>query len=315
MKKHSAFSLIELSIVVLIIGVLIAGVTQSTRLVKQARLRTARALTQSSPVTSMTGLLAWYETSLENSLVTTPTTSPCTAATRVYAQNDADEVLCWSDNNSQVSLSQRLNASATTGSTAPHYFQNIFNGGIPAVRFDGGDSMPITTTLGALMVGQSYTMFVVEQKRASATTSYFFGDDGTACASTTNPCFGYVSDQVINLGGTTTVLTSGTVAALAYSTPLTRIHTGMLDTATTTLTAGKRYWYNGGAAAGDASDALTTTLTAFATPTIGKVGASALYFTGDIAEIIIFNRALKTEERLAVEAYLGKKYGVSVAIS
>jgi prepilin-type N-terminal cleavage/methylation domain-containing protein len=41
-KPSKAFSLKELSIVVLIIGILIAGVTQGSRLVRQSRLSTAQ---------------------------------------------------------------------------------------------------------------------------------------------------------------------------------------------------------------------------------------------------------------------------------
>ncbi|MFM7620300.1 MAG: prepilin-type N-terminal cleavage/methylation domain-containing protein, partial [Alphaproteobacteria bacterium] len=48
--KTQAFSLIELSIVILIIGILVAGVTQSSRLVNQFRLTSARNITLSSPL-------------------------------------------------------------------------------------------------------------------------------------------------------------------------------------------------------------------------------------------------------------------------
>lgn len=47
-KFNKAFSLIELSIVILIIGILVAGVTSSSRLINQMRLTSARTLTQSS---------------------------------------------------------------------------------------------------------------------------------------------------------------------------------------------------------------------------------------------------------------------------
>jgi len=40
-----AFSLIELSIVVLIVGILIAGVTQGSRLIRESKVKTARTLT------------------------------------------------------------------------------------------------------------------------------------------------------------------------------------------------------------------------------------------------------------------------------
>ncbi|MFM7620327.1 MAG: prepilin-type N-terminal cleavage/methylation domain-containing protein [Alphaproteobacteria bacterium] len=60
-KISQAFSLIELSIVILIIGILVAGVTQSSRLVTQFRLLSARNMTQSSPVPTIKDLLIWVE--------------------------------------------------------------------------------------------------------------------------------------------------------------------------------------------------------------------------------------------------------------
>lgn len=48
MKKNSAFSLIELSIVILIVGIIIAGVTQSSSLIRKMRLSSARQLTSTS---------------------------------------------------------------------------------------------------------------------------------------------------------------------------------------------------------------------------------------------------------------------------
>ena len=56
---QKAFSLIELSIVILIIGILVAGVTQSSRLVSQFRLISARNITLSSPVPTIKNLAYW----------------------------------------------------------------------------------------------------------------------------------------------------------------------------------------------------------------------------------------------------------------
>lgn len=66
-KNKKAFSLIEISIVILIIGILIAGVTQSSRLVEISRISSARTLTKSSPVHSIKNLAGWYEATLEES--------------------------------------------------------------------------------------------------------------------------------------------------------------------------------------------------------------------------------------------------------
>jgi len=60
--SNKAFSLIELSIVILIIGILVAGVTSSSRLVKRMKIITAQNLTTSSPISSIKDLIFWYET-------------------------------------------------------------------------------------------------------------------------------------------------------------------------------------------------------------------------------------------------------------
>ena len=51
--KQKAFSLIELAIVLLIIGVIIAGIFAGNFLIKKARISTARTLTNSSAVHSI----------------------------------------------------------------------------------------------------------------------------------------------------------------------------------------------------------------------------------------------------------------------
>jgi len=50
-SKKVAFSLLELSVVILIIGLLVIGITKGKRIIDQARLRSSLALTNSSPIT------------------------------------------------------------------------------------------------------------------------------------------------------------------------------------------------------------------------------------------------------------------------
>jgi type II secretory pathway pseudopilin PulG len=68
-KKLLAFSLIELSIVVLIIGILIAGITQGSRLIQQSKIKTAQNQTTNSPVNSIPDLNLWLETTLDGSVI------------------------------------------------------------------------------------------------------------------------------------------------------------------------------------------------------------------------------------------------------
>ena len=65
--KNSAFSLIEVSIVFLVVAILIIGASQGYGLVKSARISNARSITAKSPISSTPDLLAWYETTSKDS--------------------------------------------------------------------------------------------------------------------------------------------------------------------------------------------------------------------------------------------------------
>ncbi len=118
MKKtySKAFSLIELSIVILVIGVLIAGVIQGANMVKKSQLQTARNLTTSSPVSGVKDLMLWYETSLESSFKTTEAA-------------DNTQISVWYDNNKQSMA--KNNATQATSTNQPKFIENVFEG-IPA---------------------------------------------------------------------------------------------------------------------------------------------------------------------------------------
>jgi hypothetical protein len=81
-----------------------------------------------------------------------------------------------------------------------------------------------------------------------------------------------------------------------------------MSCAGTTIKARK----NGALFANGAFNVGVTTLNAFA---IGARPTSTItsFFTGDIAEIIIYSRALSDTEVASIEDYLGNKWGISVA--
>ena len=154
-SSHSkAFSLVELSIVILIIGILIAAVSQGLDLLADYRITTAQKLTKTSRVSSIDGLVLWYETSLDESFSTADETEGA-----VIAQ--------WNDVNPQASI--KLNAKAgqktdstqitynvaaggTSGNTSgPTYIENGINR-LPTLRF---------TNNGA----SAYRYLVVDQRR------------------------------------------------------------------------------------------------------------------------------------------------------
>lgn len=287
MKK--AFSLIELSIVILIIGILVAGITQSSRLIAQFRLQSARNLTINSPVNSIKDLAVWFETSLESSFISTEA-------------EDGSAISVWNDINPQSSYKR----SATQGTTnrKPYFRERIINNALPVVRFFDtnidatGDRMNFD---GNFFVQSNYTIFAVEQ-RTSSSAGYFFGDESGGSSGVR--CGYYLGTNISCVNMSTGIL----VAVPAYSSPILREHTLQLKDGQL------RYWLNGGVTP-DASylSPLVDAITSAANMRIGYHALSGGDFTGDIAEIIIFDRALTTQERQEVEEYLSKKYSLIIS--
>lgn len=68
--NKKAFTIIEISIVILVISVMIAGVITSKSMLTKSRLANAQSLTQQSYVNEISNdLIAWYETWLEGSFI------------------------------------------------------------------------------------------------------------------------------------------------------------------------------------------------------------------------------------------------------
>ncbi|MBU6339581.1 MAG: prepilin-type N-terminal cleavage/methylation domain-containing protein [Rickettsiales bacterium] len=293
-KKLKAFSLIELSIVILIIGILIAGVSQSSNLFRKSQLLIAQNLTKTSPVSGIKNLAAWYETSLSSSF-------------GITVIEDGSAIDTWYDNNPQSTL--KINATQSNASLKPIFYENVFPNGIPGVRFDGtNDKMMFD---GSFLIGSEYTVFAVEQKRSSATPWKFIlgGGIGSSYASF---AFGYDdADNKFSGGGTYGLNMNYVDNALSYTQPTARMHTAMLQ-----KNIARSYWLNGGVTPektnSDATFVIPSSNLAN-TMTIGSYPPTTTYYNGDVAEIILFTRALTTEERQSIEAYLSKKYNITIS--
>lgn len=283
MKKQTAFSLIELSIVILIIGILVAGITQSSRLVKQFRLKTAQTLTQSSPVHSIKDLMLWYETSMEGSIAESEAVNGLPVST-------------WYDYNKQNV--NKINATSSS-SARPFYTEDAINS-LPVLRFDGSDDL--LNFDGSQLIASAYTVFIVEQRRAAlgSTDSPLMG--GTTGSGRQNLHILYRDETTFNFSDYANDLG---YSIGSYTVPTPRIHTCYQSTVD-----GRKYWLNGGTSADSADDTLTDTLTSYTASALGRYHTR--FFNGDIAEVIIFTRALKKEERQAVETYLSKKYNIKI---
>ncbi len=308
-SKNKAFSLIELSIVVLIIGILISGVTQGSRLIKASKLQTAKTLTLSSDVNSIKDLAMWLETSLDNSVTI----------------DSSSTVTRWNDINPQ-SMS-KINAYNTIPG-GPVYVENVING-LPVIQFYLESEIPANQRFGeritvdpnglglSFLANTNYTIFVVEQRVSSGSldgkNSMFLSGHGLISPSI-NLQIGYSSGK--NFIWDHTGVTTAVKDASDWNIPVTlsaaitpRIHTFKFDT-----TKGKYYSMKSNISApysATNADAIGKPLVSYYGAAIGGMSSGSEDLS--IAEMIIFTRALSTDEIKSVEAYLGKKYAIKIS--
>jgi hypothetical protein len=162
---------------------------------------------------------------------------------------------------------------------------------------------------GSALVNSDYTIFVVEKIGVIAGTSraYFLAG----------------RDQLINgnlhLGHRNNTSYSITQAHygndLDYTrTPALHITAPAMHSFWFSTSGGKKYWNNGGVDA-DASDSETSATAALVSYNGAKIALylTNYYYKGDIAEIIMFSRALSDKDRQAVESYLSKKWAIKIS--
>lgn len=288
--KKFAFSLIEISMVILIIGMLIAGISQGIDLYQDAKLSTARTLTKNSRINRIPDLELWLETTLDESFI---------SSEKIHNSN----ISSWLDINNQSNFKKSVSQSATA--QKPKYILQAFDNSLPAVQFDGSDdNFPFNSTY---MNGGNFTIFVVEQRRSAGTHKYFIGGGGSGVFH-----LGYSESSKIRVGqygSPDANFFDYTINSFKTTEIIPRIHSFILSS-----TNGKKYWLNGGGAP-DKSSSNLTTLSNFS----GYIGvtefstATPHHFNGDIGEIIIFSRELNDKERIDVEKYLSKKFNISLS--
>lgn len=316
-KNKSAFSLIELSIVILIIGIIIAGVTKSSTLVELYRLSSARTQTQSSPVNSIENLVLWYEATSKASFVKRETDN--------YTDlSDAEKGLLkgristWYDISSATGTRNNAtqdNAGAADQTDAkalrPAYKTDCINS-LPCVYFDGAQNFLNFAEPG--ITGTNYTIFIVEKRESNGV---MIGSENTETLQISYDG----ADSEISWGHTNDSYTTFAENSLDPDDGYAILHTFVNESFNgfVALIQDNFYHYTNGD-----SDSNISTHTAkgtantvgylpsYVAPTIG-MGLSQTeteYYGGGIGEIIIYSRALQAQERDAVAAYLIKKWQI-----
>jgi prepilin-type N-terminal cleavage/methylation domain-containing protein len=272
-----AFSLIEVSVVIIIIGIFIAGIVVANGMVSKFRLAAAESLTQSSPIVSIKENILWLETSLGTSFSGSEA-------------NDGSSISSWNDQ--KVSSPTKISVVAV--GSGPEYANTINR--IHAVKFDAASATKPSSANHLIIPNASflnntnYTIVVLEKRQSSASNNYFIG------AASSNPndslALGYKSDSTIIHAQGSNSYTSA-ISSYANSTDKPRLFVFVSSS------EGKKTYVNGILAAESSS---ADKLNGVISLEIGKG------YTGEIGEIAIFNKALDNQERKDIEDYLSKKW-------
>ena len=283
-KPNRAFSLIELSIVILIIGVLIAAVGQGVDLLQDARLTAARMSTQSSRVASIKNLIAWFE----------PTSLESFGGVKM---NDGDAVTNWRDINPTNPIKLQ-----TMTEIAPTYKHSCIND-LPCLVFKGSAYLTTTTPSNQSINSRQISIFAVITDLSSTTDrSLILINDWSA--GTFYISIAASRRLTFETWGSDSVASTG----LAVKTNVAYIVSAINDGSASNI------YLNGGSSSGSQSGNTT------AAPAQGNVKPFNIghynrqeFFNGYFAELIIYDRALTTKERQSVEKYLSQKWKIKVS--
>ncbi len=300
--QKKAFSLIELSVVVVIVALIIAAITQSSRLVSQMRLTNARKLTNNSAIPALNNIIAWYDaTSIE--------------AFDVNQTNHTDKISKWVD--SEVRVHERIVLEQATDNNKPIYQANAING-LPAIYFDGNDYLESTDAklIENILAYYSGSFFMVFEADEITSKQTIFSQNNLGTTDgvdiginfSTNGDYGICSSETNCTSGASTTRSSSAIVVPKKKSVLSII---VNNTNTVNIY----------------QDANLVNTTNNYNPTATSSGLSKIimgakrddsnnlsnYFKGKIAEIIIFNRSLPGEDRREIERYLGKKWNVKIS--
>jgi len=289
-SSPKAFSLLELSIVILCFGLLIGAISQSSNIYKKYQLSNARSLTLSSEINGIDGLILWLDATRLKSI---------TNSSNSTNLKDGDLIKSWKSENPQTK--NIFDFTQANSGEQPSYKEKGING-LPSLFFDNNSN---TTTINRLATAHNaslstaeFTIFAVIQPIKNTTELgeifSFKGSSGLGFAL-------YKKNVTSNIwsfqtwSGNGWIETIGGEAKLGTATLLTMMRNNdsslIFNNATLAQSGIAPYELN------------SETSSSF------FVGSG---FDGFISEVIMFDRALMEEDRQIVERYLGRKYGIKV---
>ncbi len=281
--KRKAFSLIEISIAIIIIGILIGGITQAIEMFSEASLKGARNLSKSSRITRIDDLSLWLDATSDKAFEN--------------EKNDGATISIWKDTNPR-STSQIVGNPVS--SNLPTYILSAING-LPTASFKKTSSNCITIPSQSFVNNsEDFTLYLIfsptslddgiilEKNNASATSFPFSLELNS----------GFYKFSVKDSSNTISVI--GSKQAKVNTPNLIRL----------SRTKGSQIEISINGVSSTQSDTLTSSTFNNAELSIGCRNGStpANFINGDVGETSFFNRNLSVKEKTDIEEYLYKKW-------
>jgi len=176
--------------VVLIIGILIAGITAGSRLVRNSKLASAAQFTKSSDINSIPDMALWLESTIDNSFAVGSATTYIdsldvnnTSVVDVLKPDNLQKVARWNDINPRIVAGLKKSAAQHLLARQPQYLANGING-LPALWFNSqsgaGVCMMSLVDIDRIVMPK-LSIFVVYRRNNvnTGTTQKLFGADNT----------------------------------------------------------------------------------------------------------------------------------------
>jgi prepilin-type N-terminal cleavage/methylation domain-containing protein len=287
-KNHKAFSLIEISMVILVIGILIAGISNGIDLYKDMKITRAQALTNSSRVSRVPDLLLWLDSVSLQVFDKLPT------------QNE--KIAKWKDIN-PLSIN-KLEGYQTNDSFKPSYNYDSISG-LPALKFNSA-CMRIDLNISYLVSPKItvFAVFKINGKNASSVFDPLFGNDNGGWDRFL---------MLINMNG----FSSGIMSMSSGAGLVTRAFNIALDNpyyltyVSQQGVAGGSYVRYNGTSFSPHTENFNNAQNSWinlGSDGDGANGGCDQLANFDIGEFIIYDRNLTTKEIVDIEAYLKKKW-------
>lgn len=235
------------------------------------------------------------------------------ASTISTITQDGTSVTAWASRSGSLSVTQSVT------NNAPTYESSVSGlNSKPALLFDGTNDILLNTTSGLLAAGEpAMTLFVAHRPSTIGNNCVFDIAQGASYAGTGTIRRFLSSANYSQAGrayfafGTRDFLynNSQTLANVAA------IHGIVVAAGDVSSAAPNPVYYKNGTSSAPTNTVATGDVTF--TPSRFSVGSSSQgaseFYSGHIAEVLLYNKALSDAERLSVERYLGSKYGITVA--